>query len=103
LFRLLFLLALLGTAFVLIEPHWAPDTRTLSLRVRSPAEFSQALQRAARALGDKAAERVASAIAEPAPVSAGPPERSAEAAAERHTKEERAKLDRLVEEKTRAP
>jgi hypothetical protein len=95
----LFLLLLLGTAFVLIEPHWATDTRTLTLRVRSPGEFSQALQRAARALGDKAAERVAGAIAEPPPVAAGPPE----SAAERHSEEERAKLDRLVEEKTRAP
>jgi hypothetical protein len=103
LFRLLLLLVLLGTAFVLIEPHWARDTRTLTLRVRSPAEFSQAIQRAARALGDKAAERVAGAISEPPPVSAAPPERSVDATTERHSAEERAKLDRLVEEKTRAP
>jgi len=98
-FRLLFLLVLLGAAFVLIEPNWAPDTRTLTLRVRAPAEFSQAISRAARALGDKAAERVAGAIADPPPVSAAPPEQ----AAELHSEEERAKLDRLVEEKTRAP
>lgn len=102
-FRLLFLLVLLGAAFVLIEPTWAADTRTLSLRVRAPAEFSQALSRAARALGDKAAERVAGALADPPPVSAAPPERSVEQATERHSEEERAKLDRLVEEKTRAP
>lgn len=102
-FRFLLLLVLLGAAFVLIEPHWAPDTRTLSLRVRSPAEFSKAIQNAARALGDKAAERVAGAISEPPPVSAAPPERSADATTERHSAEERAKLDRLVEEKTRAP
>ena len=98
-FRLLFLLVLLGAAFLLIEPTWAPDTRTLTLRVRAPAEFSQAISRAARALGDKAAERVAGAIADPPPVSAAPPEQ----AAELHSEEERAKLDRLVEEKTRAP
>lgn len=98
-FRLLFLLVLLGAAFVLIEPDWAPDTRTLTLRVRAPAEFSQAISRAARALGDKAAERIAGAVADPPPVSAAPPEQ----AAELHSEEERAKLDRLVEEKTRAP
>jgi hypothetical protein len=98
-FRLLFLVVLLGAAFVLIEPHWAPDTRTLTLRVRAPAEFSLVISRAARALGDKAAERVAGAIAEPPPVSAAPPER----ATEQHSEAERAKLDRLVEEKTRAP
>ena len=45
------------------------------------------------------AERVAGAIADPPPVSAAPPEQ----AAELHSEEERAKLDRLVEEKTRAP
>jgi hypothetical protein len=102
-FRLLFLLVLLGIAFVLIEPNWAPDTRTLTLRVRAPGEFSEAISRAARALGDKAAERVAGAIADPPPVSAAPPERSASPTPERHSEEERAKLDRLVEEKTRAP
>jgi len=98
-FRLLLLLLLLGTAFVVIEPNWAPDTRTLSLRVREPGEFSQAISRIARALGDKAAERVAGAISDAPQVSAPPPERAAES----HSEEERAKLDRLVEEKTRAP
>jgi hypothetical protein len=98
-FRLLLLLLLLGTAFVLIEPSWAPDTRTLSLRLRESGEFQQAVSRAARALGDKAAERVAGAISDAPPVSAPPPER----AAENHSEEERSQLDRLVEEKTRAP
>ncbi len=101
-FRLLILLVLLGTALVVIEPQWAPETRTLSLRMREPGEFSQAIARAARALGDKAAERVAGAISDAPPVSAAPPERSAETS-ELHSEEERAKLDRLVEEKTRAP
>ena len=99
-FRLLLLLLLLATAFVVIEPGWAPETRTLTLRVREPAEFSQAVARAARALGDKAAERVAGAIQDSPPVSAAPPEHSA---TELHRDEERAKLDRLVEEKTRTP
>jgi len=103
LFRLLLLLVLLGSAFVLIEPRWAPDTLTLSLRVRSLADLAQEVRDAARALGDKAAERVAGAISDPPPVSAAPPERSVEPASERHSEEERAKLDRLVEEKTRAP
>ncbi len=102
-FRLLLLAVFVGTVFVLIEPRWAPDTRTLSLRVRTPAELAQEVRGAARALGDKAAERVAGAISDPAPVSAAPPERSAEQASEQHSEEERATLDRLVEEKTRAP
>ena len=98
-FRLLFLVVLAGTAFVLIEPRWAPETRTLTLRVRTPAELVKGVQGAARALGDKAAERVAGAIADPPPVSAAPPESSAE----QHSDEERKRLDQLVEEKTRAP
>ena len=102
-FRFLLFLVLLGTAFLLIEPRWAPETRTLTLRVRTPAELVRSAQGAARALGDKAAERVAGAIAEPPAVSAAPPERSAEQTLERHSDEERARLDRLVEEKTRAP
>jgi len=103
LFRFLLLLFLLATAFVLIEPRWAPDTRTLTLRVRNAAELARSVQGAARALGDRAAERVAGAISDPPPVSAAPPERSAEQTAEQHSDEERARLDRLVEEKTRAP
>jgi hypothetical protein len=103
LFRILLLLVLLGTAFVLIEARWVPDTRTLTLRVRTPAELARSVQEAARALGDRAAERVASAISDPPPVSAAPPERSAEHVSEQHSDSERARLDRLVEEKTRAP
>ena len=100
-FRFLLLVALLGTAFVMIEPRWAPDTRTLTLRVRSAAELVKGVQGAARSLGDKAAERVAGAVSETPPVAAAPPEKAAET--EQHSEEERARLDRLVEEKTREP
>jgi hypothetical protein len=103
LFRFLLLLLVCGAAFVMIEPSWASESRTLSLRVRTPAELVRDVQRAARSLGDKAAERVAGAITEPPPVSAAPPERAAEQISEKHTAEERARLDRLVEEKTREP
>jgi hypothetical protein len=103
LFRFLLLLVFIGTAFLLIETRWAPDSRTLTLRVRTQEELVRGAEGAARALGDKAAERVAGAIENPPPVSAPPPERSAEQASERHSEEERARLDRLVEEKTRAP
>ncbi len=102
-FRFLLLLVLLASAWVLIEPRWVPDSRTLTLRVRTPAELVRGAESAARTLGDKAAERVAGAVADSPPVSAPPPERSAEQASERHSDEERARLDRLVEEKTRAP
>jgi hypothetical protein len=96
----LFLLILLGSAFLLVESSWAPETLTLTLRVRSASELVKSVQARARSLGDKAAERVAGAVREPSPVSAAPPERAAE---EQHSDEERARLDRLVEEKTRAP
>ena len=102
-FRLLSLLILLGIAFVLIEARWAAETRTLTLRVRTSAELVKGVQGAARTLGDKAAERVAGAVAEPPAVSAAPPERAAESVSEQHSDDERARLDRLVEEKTRAP
>lgn len=98
-FRLLFLLALLGAAFLLVETRWEADTRTLSLRVRTAAELVKSVQATARTLGGKAAERVAGVGSEPPPVSTAPPER----AAEQFSAAERAKLDRLVEEKTRAP
>jgi hypothetical protein len=103
LFRFLLLLLVCGAAFVMIEPSWVSESRTLSLRVRTPSELVRGVQRAARSLGDKAAERVAGAITEPPPVSAAPPERAAEIVSEKHTAEERARLDRLVEEKTREP
>ena len=54
-FRLLFLLALLGAAFLLVETRWEADTRTLSLRVRTAAELVKSVQATARTLGGKAA------------------------------------------------
>ncbi len=98
-FRLLFLLVLLGAAFLLVEPNWEPKTLTLTLRVRTPVELVKSVQATARAMGDKAAERVAGVASDPPPVSTAPPER----AVEQFSADERARLDRLVEEKTREP
>lgn len=102
-FRFLFLLLLLATAFVLIESRWSPDSRTLTLRVRSGAELVGVVQSAARSLGDKAMERVVGGAGSPPPVASAPPETAATHAEESHSDADRARLDRLVEEKTREP
>jgi len=100
-FRFLFMLLLLATAFVLIEPHWSADSRTLSLRVRDASELFGVVQSTARSLGDKAAERVVGGITQPPPVASAPPESAA--TGESHSDADRARLDRLLEEKTREP
>jgi hypothetical protein len=103
LFRLLFLLLLLATAFVLIEPRWSPETRTLTLRVRSSEDLLGVVQSTARSLGDKAVERVVESVNSPPPVASAPPESAAAHTGESHSDADRARLDRLVEEKTREP
>jgi hypothetical protein len=97
-FRLLFLLLLLATAFVLVEPRWSPDSRTLTLRVRDAAELFGVLRSTARSLGDKAADRVMSGVSAPPPVASAPPETHT---GEEHSDEQRERLNRLLEEKTR--
>lgn len=102
-FRFLFLLLLVATAVVMIEPRWSSESRTLTLRVRNAAELAGVLQSAARSLGDKAVERVVGEAKSPPPVASAPPESAATHTGENHSDEERARLDRLVQEKTREP
>jgi hypothetical protein len=102
-FRLLFLLLLLATAFVLIEPRWSPETRTLTLRVRTSEDLFGVVQSTARSLGDKAVERVVGAVNAPPPVASAPPESAVTHTGESHSDADRARLERLVQEKTREP
>jgi hypothetical protein len=94
--RLLALLIALAVAAVWVEPTWQARERTLVLRLRERAEILDALRDRARAAG----ERVVSV--------AGDDERTPQVGArkgaspkpaERLTREDRARLDRLVEEK----
>lgn len=97
--RLLLLILLAAVAFVLIEARWSPDTRTLTLRVRTAKELVAATQGTARELGAKAVERVVGGDT-PA-VSAPPPAaKPSGAEAESLRDSDRARLNRLVEEKS---
>jgi hypothetical protein len=98
-FRLLFLLLLAGVAFVMIEAHWSRETMTLTLRVRSARELVATAQGTARRLGERAMERAVNG-AETPPVAAAPP-KPAEPAAETLRDSDRARLNKLVEEKSR--
>ncbi len=100
-FRLLFLIVLAAAAFVMVDARWAPDSRTLTLRVRTARELMGVAQGTARELGDAAVERIVRentpAVAAPPPARGGEPE----AAPERLAPSDRERLDRLVQEKTR--
>jgi len=100
-FRLLFLIVLAAAAFVMIDARWAPDSRTLTLRVRTARELMGVAQGTARELGDRAVERIVRentpAVAAPPPVRSDQPE----SAPERLAPSDRERLDRLVQEKTR--
>lgn len=96
-FRLLFLLLLGAAAFVMIEAHWSRDSMTLTLRVRTAKELLTTAQGTARQLGERAMER-AVAGSETPPVAAAPP---AEPAPETLRDSDRARLNKLVEEKSR--
>ena len=93
--RLLLLVLLAAVAFVLIEARWSPDSRTLTLRVRTAKELVAATQGTARELGAKAVERV---VGEDTPQVAAPPPG---AEPENLRDSDRARLNRLVEEKSR--
>ena len=100
-FRLLFLVLLAAVAFVLVDAHWARESLTLTLRVRTPGELVAATQGTARQLGARAMERVVGA-AETPQVAAPPPARdTAPASPESLRDSDRARLNRLVEEKSR--
>jgi len=98
-FRLLLLVLLAVAAFVLIEARWSPESLTLTLRVRTAKELVAATQGSARQLGERAMRRVVGD--ETPPVAAAPPARPPEPAAESLRESDRARLNRLVEEKSR--
>ena len=99
-FRLLLLLLLAAVAFVLIEARWAPDTLTLTLRVRTAKELVTATQGTARKLGARAVDRMVGEST-PAVSAPPPPEPEARPDAESLRDYDRARLNRLVEEKSR--
>lgn len=114
LFRLIGIVVALGVAAIVVEPSWNGGTRSLTLRIRSAGECVEVV----RALGDRVAgdrvadedrekkrkradrDRAGTVRAEPPPVAAGPVSLD-EKPQEELTERERAKLDRLIEEKTR--
>ncbi len=111
LFRLLGIAVALGVAAITIDPSWDGSARELTLRVRSVRECVQVV----RAFGDRfASERLvrrdaprgpdsaeqAQARQAPPAVAAGPV-RVDEGPQESLTPDERERLDRLIEEKTR--
>jgi hypothetical protein len=97
--RLLLLVLLVAAAFVMIEARWSPESLTLTLRVRTGKELIAATQGRARQLGERAMERV---VRDETPaVAAPPPERAAPSDTESLRESDRARLNRLVEEKSR--
>jgi hypothetical protein len=97
-FRLLLLVLLAAVAFVLIEARWTPESLTLTLRVRTGKELLAATQGRARELGERAMQRLESK--DTPPVAAGPPARP-DPEPESLRDADRARLNRLVEEKSR--
>ena len=100
-FRLLLLIVLAAAAFVMIDARWAPDSRTLTLRVRTAKELMGVAQGTARELGDRAMRKVVGDEPTPSVGAAPPSRREAESAAETLPASDRERLDRLVQEKTR--
>jgi hypothetical protein len=101
-FRLLFLIVLAAAAFVMIDARWAPDSRTLTLRVRTAKELMGVAQGTARQLGDRAMQKVVGDEKTPSVAAAPPPaRREEESDAETLPASDRERLDRLVQEKTR--
>ena len=107
-FRLIGIVVALGLAAVLLEPSWDASQRSLTLRVRSASECVEVVRSLGARVGDRLArapdeeedERAPKAESKPPPVAAGPVSLE-EKPQERLTDEERAVLDRLIEEKTR--
>lgn len=100
-FRLLFLIVLAAAAFVMIDARWAPDSRTLTLRVRTAKELMGVAQGTARELGDRAMQKVVDEPSTPSVGAPPPARRDAESDAETLPASDRQRLDRLVQEKTR--
>ena len=93
--RLLALTIALAVAAVWIEPTWEPQERTLVLRLRARGEILEALRQRARAAG----ERVVKVAADDEPTPPVSAQGQSVRPSERLTREDRARLDRLVEEK----
>jgi hypothetical protein len=98
-FRLLLLVLLAAAAFVLIEARWSRESLTLTLRVRTAKELVATAQGTARQLGARAMERVVGG--ETPAVSAPPPGQPPESDTESLREADRARLNHLVEEKSR--
>jgi hypothetical protein len=97
--RLLFLILLAAATFVLIEARWSRESLTLTLRVRTAKELVARAQGTARQLGARAMERV---VGDETPaVSAPPPAQPPASDSESLREGDRARLNRLVEEKSR--
>jgi len=100
-FRLLFLIVLAAAAFVVIDARWAPDSRTLTLRVRTAKELMGVAQGTARELGDRAMQKAVGDETTPSVAAPPPARRDEESDAETLPASDRQRLDRLVQEKTR--
>ena len=92
--RTFVLLLVLAVGVAWIDASWRADDRTLLLRVRDTAEITARLKQVARS----ASQRVLRAAGgeETPPVAARPRNGTPD---ERLTREDRARLDRLVQEK----
>jgi len=115
LIRLLGIAVALVVAAIVIDPSWNGGARELTLRVRSVGECVQVVrnfgdrfagERVVRRDAPRAADPAGSADAEkaragPPPAVAAGPVRVDEGPQESLTRDERERLDRLIEEKTR--
>jgi hypothetical protein len=95
--RFLVVLVAFLVGALLIEPTWIAKEKTLKLRVRDGREVVQMGRRQTLRLGEWIVRETGGA--ERTDVGAGP--RRRDAAAERIRPEERKRLDRLIDEKTR--
>jgi len=93
--RILALTIALAVAAIWIEPDWQPRERTLVLRLRERGEILDALRQRARAAG----ERVVNVATDDEPTPPVSAQGQSVRPSERLTREDRARLDRLVEEK----
>ena len=87
------LVLVLAASAVWVAPSWQSDERTLVLRVRERQEILDILREGARDLGEEVVRRASEG--EPPAVSAGP----TVPPTEQLTRDDRHRLDRLVEEK----
>jgi len=100
--RLLLIVVVLALGAMFVEPSIDPGSRSVTLRLRAPAELVGVAQNELARVAGSAGETGQPAVGAPAPAPArraapvpkGPPP-------ERLTRAERSRLDQLVEETTR--